>query len=1016
MVHVAGNPLPAICHKVIRQSELGPGRLIVVGDVHGCLNEFFQLLDTLDFKYGYDNLLLTGDLVNKGPRSQEVVAALRALSESGQVWAVRGNNDDVALSAWYQLQAGVPLESLKKKARWVGQLQPEDVDYLNQLPFSIRVEGYNLVVVHAGMLPGTPLQQQQLATLTTMRDIAQAPDGSLIALERATESSTPWAGYWQGILSAPDMATYPAHYNSRRNKAIRQFLGFTDRNTRVTREYALQRGFPTVKALKDHAHGLLQGFPEDLWLDAHRRGEFDETPQRIRNDAARRTRLQQQAATPASKRLWPRRTDLVVHGRRSLPDGSLVPRLRKQVQASGTVKLKLSWKQQKAGAVARTSTQEVPFVVIGQLSKIKRLAQEYAKQLQQNELSQSPVISVDIDAVDIASVHVMQTNARADLADVRMTNIKHYQLDRVPMTYYDRGQGTCVFDAVKYLYTKQYPKCGLQTYFKDEVNFWSDIKAANFKRTGESCYDPAKQGVSTLDLYEGFCKPHGISMYGCEANGECFFFNQQPSAERYSKRPPLCYRVMGNHCYPDLALAKSLSQVRETYHLNRSLAPSSFKAGNTKRGDDRLSRIAAGKLVHVEDVSGLDHLRQLMQKTGTVPDGKRVSVYNNKIVSYELGGVTYVFGEQMDLVRDTYKAIGKEWDGQTFGALLWDLVEEVYGDNGLPKGRPNPEVSGDNEFDAAAFRAFNESKGITLINHVSKYVHNPGVQGGNSLGVIDSFARSIKHMVRTYALSHNNPRWGEYLQDVLGVYNETPHAGLKMMTPDWVFLHPDSMWHDMVAKVELNKRVNAALEASDYHTEDEVRAIMGTRRVHKVKLAGKLALGDMVMVLKDKASQFAKGPRRNLDRIFVVAELMPRLRYRVAEYADLLAKGLSPASDDWIAQVDLLDRVYARPELYKLSPEDLPEDGADLGLSVEEYQQAREHLREQLEEEGDLDDPEDRDFVAVKEEPDDEEIDEARGEPRIKEHERDEVLSEDGIRDQGEGDEVLSEDQSGIGG
>ncbi|WIA38928.1 hypothetical protein OEZ86_005081 [Tetradesmus obliquus] len=232
-----------------------------------------------------------------------------------------------------------------------------------------------------------------------------------------------------------------------------------------------------------------------------------------------------------------------------------------------------------------------------------------------------------------------------------------------------------------------------------------------------------------------------------------------------------------------------------------------------------------------------------------------------------------------------------------------------------------------------------------------------------------------------------------------------------MMTPDWVFLHPDSMWHDMVAKVELNKRVNAALEASDYHTEDEVRAIMGTRRVHKVKLAGKLALGDMVMVLKDKASQFAKGPRRNLDRIFVVAELMPRLRYRVAEYADLLAKGLSPASDDWIAQVDLLDRVYARPELYKLSPEDLPEDGADLGLSVEEYQQAREHLREQLEEEGELDDPEDRDFVAVKEEPDEEGIDEARGEPPIKEQERDEVLGEDGIRDQGEGDEVLSEDQ-----
>jgi hypothetical protein len=36
---------------------------------------------------------------------------------------------------------------------------------------------YNLVVVHAGVLPGVALEQQQLATLTTMRDIAEAPDG-----------------------------------------------------------------------------------------------------------------------------------------------------------------------------------------------------------------------------------------------------------------------------------------------------------------------------------------------------------------------------------------------------------------------------------------------------------------------------------------------------------------------------------------------------------------------------------------------------------------------------------------------------------------------------------------------------------------------------------------------------------------------------------------------------------------------------------------------------------------------
>lgn len=59
-------------HRVIQQHELGPGRLVVVGDVHGCLVELFQLLDAVKFDYAKDNLILVGDMCNKGPRSQEV--------------------------------------------------------------------------------------------------------------------------------------------------------------------------------------------------------------------------------------------------------------------------------------------------------------------------------------------------------------------------------------------------------------------------------------------------------------------------------------------------------------------------------------------------------------------------------------------------------------------------------------------------------------------------------------------------------------------------------------------------------------------------------------------------------------------------------------------------------------------------------------------------------------------------------------------------------------------------------
>ncbi|WIA19775.1 hypothetical protein OEZ85_005687 [Tetradesmus obliquus] len=192
----AGNPLPPVIHRVIQQHELGPGRLVVVGDVHGCLVELFQLLDAVKFDYAKDNLILVGDMCNKGPRSQEVIAVARLLNE-GRAWAVRGNNDDLALATWWNLQQGIapPLPKLS----WVGQLLPEDVQFMMGLPFSVTVEGsYNLIVVHGGLVPGVPLQQQQLVHLAALRDVLPQPDGSFIGLERAQEGSLPWAGFWQG--------------------------------------------------------------------------------------------------------------------------------------------------------------------------------------------------------------------------------------------------------------------------------------------------------------------------------------------------------------------------------------------------------------------------------------------------------------------------------------------------------------------------------------------------------------------------------------------------------------------------------------------------------------------------------------------------------------------------------------------------------------------------------------------------------------------------------------------------
>ena len=50
------------------------GRLIAIGDIHGCYQEFGDLLERLNLTKD-DQLILLGDLVNRGPDSGKVIDA-----------------------------------------------------------------------------------------------------------------------------------------------------------------------------------------------------------------------------------------------------------------------------------------------------------------------------------------------------------------------------------------------------------------------------------------------------------------------------------------------------------------------------------------------------------------------------------------------------------------------------------------------------------------------------------------------------------------------------------------------------------------------------------------------------------------------------------------------------------------------------------------------------------------------------------------------------------------------------
>jgi hypothetical protein len=207
-------------------------------------------LEALLVKVGFDkgkgdHLILAGDLVNKGPDSPGVVDLAVKLGAS----AVRGNHDNAVLNAAAEIKA--TRNSLQQSGGLTGSqtlpknpevdvpgdtvqdfeipdkgasattgasmkhsaatyttalaLSTRQLDWLATLPLILRVKlppnltspfGDTLIVVHAGLVPGIPLEAQDPHAIMHMRSLDRTPgdESELKPAEASGEEG--WAMEW----------------------------------------------------------------------------------------------------------------------------------------------------------------------------------------------------------------------------------------------------------------------------------------------------------------------------------------------------------------------------------------------------------------------------------------------------------------------------------------------------------------------------------------------------------------------------------------------------------------------------------------------------------------------------------------------------------------------------------------------------------------------------------------------------------------------------------------------------
>ena len=129
--------------------------LYAIGDVQGCFGALQGLLSKLEFDPSGDKLWFTGDLVNRGPQSLEVLRFVAALGDSAVT--VLGNHDLHLLAVTHGCAPAKPRDTLD--AILAAPDRDALLDWLRCRPLIHFDAASGVALVHAGLVPQWDVHQ-----------------------------------------------------------------------------------------------------------------------------------------------------------------------------------------------------------------------------------------------------------------------------------------------------------------------------------------------------------------------------------------------------------------------------------------------------------------------------------------------------------------------------------------------------------------------------------------------------------------------------------------------------------------------------------------------------------------------------------------------------------------------------------------------------------------------------------------------------------------------------------------